>query len=117
MKVNIDFLMDKVIEYYTNYEEYARVARLPYSHWVHKGSENGFEKRKEDIRTRDAWQKIALCEVVACMDVLSMTSEERDRVWSAGRAAYRWYKRTNWENCLPDDVAERIGKYIFEEVA
>ena len=29
-------------------------------------------------------------------------------LYAAILTARRWYKRTNWQKCLPDDVAERL---------
>ena len=61
MKVNVDRLIDFVVEWYVNNEDYMRTSHLPYSHGVHRGSVDGFDKRRDELRSKCHWTNWEHC--------------------------------------------------------
>lgn len=52
--------------------------------------------------------------VWSIIQVLDFDKEQTDRLYAAYRAAKRWYeKETKWQRCLPDDLIERIEKFVI----
>ena len=52
--------------------------------------------------------------VWSILQVLDFDQDQQDRLRSAYRAVKRWYeKETKWERCLPDELIERIEKFVI----
>lgn len=116
MKVNIDRLLDIVIEYFDSEDDYHRSSkkyREEHGHGVFFDS--GRQLTKEEKHIEYAYHNnTAMYDVVSYIcDVLNLDSSRKENLYKAGRAARKWYVKTNWETCIPFAMLDQFEQYIF----
>ena len=112
-EISVDRVLDAVMQYYDENEQYYSTAKLPYMKFKGKDISEKLKDKREKLRMYNEWVFRSSCEICTISEVLKLDYEQRERLYSAGRAARKWYKRTNYENCISYELENRLGEYIF----
>jgi hypothetical protein len=84
----------------SDYNDAMHAHRKVYSGSVHIYNDTTYHEVRDLMRVES--REYALC-------CIRWILRGRDvSIDKAARAARKWEERTNWERCLPDDVAERL---------
>ena len=114
--INTERLVDYVIQSNEESFDYHRSSAIyikSHGHGVFLNDGRKLSKDEEHIRYAYHSSQAADDSVYAICEVLNLDKEGRSRLYSAARAVSRWYRRTNYERCLPDSLLDDLTKFIF----
>ena len=115
INLNMDRLMDMMMEADNatfDYNNSSKVYYKKHGHGVHLDRATTAEEKHivYAYHSNDKSNEI----VWSIIQVLGFDSEQENRLRAAYRAVKRWYeKETKWQRCLPDDLIERIEKFVI----
>ena len=112
-KIDIERLMYLVMEYYDDNEQYCSFAKLPYTKLEGKDINEKFENRRKQLDLYYKWQDKDYDMIQVVSEVLKLDYEQRNRLYSAGRACRRWMQKTEYQRCIPYELLNRLEEYIF----
>ena len=117
INVNMDRLFDYMIEADNETARYYKLTndyKKEHGYMAYLDVRNGL-KTDEMMKIEYAQQSESKANdvVYALIEVAGFDKEQQGRLRSAYKAVKRWYeKETKWERCLPDDLIERIGRFV-----
>lgn len=113
MKINMDYLIDKIIENANcDYDYYKRSRDFYKKHGYGVNLDYPNTPEKKAVASACRCHDRSECELLACFELLDIHGEERSRAYSAARAMRRWYNDTGYQRLAPEALLIRIGKYI-----
>lgn len=117
MKLDVEYFLDKIIEYNENVYDYTKSSRQyvkKHGHGVYLDASSKFKPEERHIEATYRWQNENQSEVMAMFELLGLDRDERHRAYKAARTLQRWYKRTQYERCITWEMREAFERYIFE---
>ena len=112
-KIDVERLMYLVMEYYDDSEQYCSSAKLPYTKFEGKDISEKLENKRKKLDLYYKWQDKDYDMVQVVSEVLKLDYEQRNRLYSAGRACRRWMQKTEYQRCIPYELLNRLEEYIF----
>lgn len=114
INIDIDRLIDAALDSMSAEKEYRSSSAKYYRthhHGLHLDRVETAEERNIEYyyHTSNA-ERDALRTV---FEVLSMDAEQRNRLYTAARAARKYYILTHYERCLTSDLLDRLAAYIM----
>ena len=113
-KMDIEYLMDAVNEYFDSEFDYIKSSKRFYRK---HGYGVVMDRAKTDEERHIVWayHNNHECDskIIFLTDVLQMDTKQINRLYSAGKFVRTWREKTNYERLIPEDLAARIERYIF----
>lgn len=120
MKVEIDMsiLLDAVMEYFdceTDYTWSSKKYYKKHGHGVYFADGKKLTPEEKHIEYAYHEQNRTWSQIRSLEEIFKLDPEGRNRLISAGRAARKWYIKTNWERCIPEETCDKLQEYVFGE--
>lgn len=117
IKINMDRLLDAVIEYFDCVADYVWSSvkyHKKHGHGVYFELNRKLTSEEEHIEfANHAYDRSDTVMFYLC-EVLGLDADGIDRLHSAGRAARKWYIKTNWKRLIPQEMLDQFERYVFE---
>ena len=113
-KMNIERLIDITIECMESINDYYHSSKKYYKEHGHgvyldrlitaEEKHIGYCYHRESADTE---------KMTAIAEILDLDREAQDRLYSAARAAKKWYEKTKWQYLLKPEMLNQFEQYIF----
>lgn len=113
MKIDMERLMYLIMDYYDESEQYCSHSKLPYMKFEGNDISEKLDNKRRKLKLYYDWQDRSYGEIVTISEVLKLDYEQRNRLYSAGRACRRWMQKTEYQKCIPYDLLDRLQEYVF----
>ena len=111
--INIDRLIDAVLEYMEAENDYMRSSKEYYrKHGYGVRIDKAETPEERHIAYAYHRQSANSDTITVLEEVLSYDTEQCNRLFSAARAARKWYEKTRYERLLPEKLKDRLLAYI-----
>ena len=121
MKINMDRLLDLMMEYENDNHDYYYFGakyRQEHGHGIYMYSGKELTAEEQHLEYLMHASEKGSHAIWAVLDVIGYDNEQRERFYSVFRAVKRWYeKETQWQRLLPEDLLEKIERYIVGQSA
>ena len=115
MRINFERVIDKMIECNGCTAEYLKSSRDYYkSHGYGVNIDRAKTQEEKHIAYAYHASDRADSEMRTMIEILDLSREETARLMTAARVAERWYNRTRWERLIPEDLLNRLERFVFE---
>lgn len=108
MKVDFRAIFDRLDEIKYYHTDYADAVR-------DTDADQFFRSKEEEGRVQYAMGKYyaGMDSEYAIIKILGLDCEQAGRLWAAHRALHRWYERTEWQLSAPDELIERLERFVL----
>ena len=110
MRINVEYLMNKINEWADSEGDYEKVLKSKPS-WTAPAEK--YNKWINDLDYRYKDNKEAYAALDAMFTLLGITDERQKRAYASARALRKWYKRTRWTKNPDRRMFVKIGDWIF----
>ena len=121
MNMNISINFSRIFDYmmeadscYADYVTACRNYKKDHGYIPYIDLGRGLSAEKQRIHFLDNSHYRSTDVVDGIIETLAFDADQTKRLYIANRAVKRWYeKETHWERLLPEDLVERLAKFVI----
>lgn len=112
MRINFDTIIGYIMEKDRGYADYRRLCEAyKKNHGIYVDM-TLHTQETEGIRMYLNFFDRSDAALDAVLAVLEFDTEQEERLYDIYRAVKKWYEKTEWQRNLPEELVERIERYV-----